>query len=53
MAPLAADRNTPQIAGDIRVGDVAAATLIYAGALVMRDAAGNVVQGKTATGLVG
>lgn len=53
MAPLTADRNTPEFAGDILVGDVAASTLIYAGALVMRDASGNIVEGQTATGLVG
>jgi hypothetical protein len=53
MTALTADRNTPEIAGAIRAGAIAASTLIYAGALVMRDASGNIVQGKTATGLVG
>ncbi|WP_300439393.1 hypothetical protein [uncultured Mameliella sp.] len=53
MAALTADRNTPRFEGDIRQGDVAASTLIYAGTLVMRDASGNLVEGQTATGLVG
>lgn len=53
MPALTADRNSPELAGDIKVGDVAASTKIYAGALLMRDASGNIVQGKTATGLVG
>ncbi|MBV6636421.1 MAG: hypothetical protein KI788_10995 [Mameliella sp.] len=53
MAALTADRNTPRFEGDIRQGDVAASTLIYAGALVMRDASGNLVEGQTATGLIG
>lgn len=53
MTALTRDRNTPRLTGDLRSGALAAAALIYAGALVMRDAAGNLVQGKTATGLVG
>lgn len=53
MAALTADRNTPRFEGDTRRGDVAASTLIYAGALVMRDASGNLVEGQAATGLVG
>jgi hypothetical protein len=53
MAALSADRNTPRFEGEVRRGDVAAATLIYAGAIVMRDAAGNLIEGQTATGLVG
>ncbi|WP_255564463.1 hypothetical protein [Mameliella sp. CS4] len=53
MAALTADRNTARFEGDIRQGDVAASTVIYAGALVMRDASGNLVEGQTATGLVG
>ncbi|WP_102226916.1 hypothetical protein [Acidimangrovimonas sediminis] len=53
MAALTKDRNTPRLTGDLRSGALAATTLIYAGALVMRDASGNLVQGKTATGLVG
>lgn len=53
MTALTSDRNTPRMEGDLRVGAVAAATLIFAGAIVMRDAAGNLTKGQTATGLVG
>ena len=49
--PLSKDRATPlrdlQLVGD----PVAAATTIYAGALVCVNAAGNAVPGSTATGL--
>lgn len=50
---LAQDRNTPAASGDLREGPVAAAQLIFAGALVCRNAAGFLVKGATATGLVG
>lgn len=53
MAALSADRNTPRASGEIKILDVAASTLIYGGAIVMRDASGNAVQGKTALGLRG
>lgn len=53
MAALTQDRNTARFEGDVRQGDVAASTLIYAGAMVMRDASGNLVEGQTDTGLVG
>ena len=53
MAALTQDRNTPRSEGEIRRGAVAAATLIYAGAMVMRNASGHLVKGQTATGLVG
>ncbi|MAU43383.1 MAG: hypothetical protein CMP09_00765 [Yangia sp.] len=53
MAALTQDRNTPRSEGDIRRGAVAAATLIYAGAMVMRNGSGHLVEGQTATGLVG
>lgn len=53
MAALTKDRNTPRADGDLRSGPVAAGTLIYAGALVMRDASGDLVEGQTAIGLVG
>lgn len=49
---LTADRNTPRREGDIIEGGAAAA-LIYAGALVMRNAAGYLTKGATATGSVG
>ncbi|SNS86821.1 hypothetical protein SAMN05421763_103279 [[Luteovulum] sphaeroides subsp. megalophilum] len=53
MTALAADRNTPAALGDLRRGDAAASVLIYAGALVMRDASGNITKGATATGAIG
>jgi hypothetical protein len=53
MAALTDDRMTPRREGDYRVEGVAAATVIYAGALVMRNAGGYLVKGQTATGLVG
>lgn len=52
MTALAADRNTVRMEGDLRIG-AAAATLIYAGSLVMRNSAGYVTKGATATGAVG
>ncbi|PWE29971.1 hypothetical protein DDZ14_16140 [Maritimibacter sp. 55A14] len=53
MAALTEGRNTPQALGDIRTGPVAAAALIFEGALVMRNAAGDLVPASTATGLMG
>lgn len=53
MAALSSDRNTPLSSGDLRSGAVAASQLIYAGAIVMRNAAGFLVKGSTATGLIG
>lgn len=53
MTALAADRNTPEHLGDIKKEALAASQLVYAGALVMRNAAGYLVKGATATGLVG
>jgi len=53
MTALTAGRNTPQIAGEIRNGRLAASTAVFAGSLLMRNAAGFVVKGATATGLVG
>ena len=50
---LSSDRNTPRAAGDLREGPVGAAQLIYAGAMVMLNAAGDLVKGATAVGLVG
>lgn len=51
--PLIADRNTPQYLGDIREQPVGAATNIFAGALVMRNAAGFIVRGAVAVGATG
>lgn len=53
MAALTEDRNTLQALGDMREGLMAATTTIFAGAIVMRDAAGHLTKGATATGLVG
>lgn len=53
MTALTADRNTPQALGTRRVGQVAASTEIFVGAMVMRNAAGFLVEGQTATGLIG
>lgn len=52
MTALAADRNTPQRAGDQFVYPVAAATKIYAGSIVMLNAAGDATKGATATGQI-
>ena len=53
MAALAADRNTPLKSGDLRVGQVGAATKIFKGALIMRNAAGYLIKGATAVGSFG
>lgn len=53
MTALAADRNTACLQGDIRHGGLAASVLVYAGAMVMRNAAGYLTKGATATGSVG
>lgn len=53
MAALTQDRNTPRALGDVWRGGVAASVVIFAGAIVMRNAAGYLTKGQTATGLVG
>jgi hypothetical protein len=53
MAALSKDRNTARAEGDLRSLGVAAAQLIYAGAMVMRNASGFAVKGTTALNLVG
>ena len=53
MTALTADRNTPRAEGDIKSLAVAATQLIYAGAIVMRNATGYGVKGATALNLVG
>jgi hypothetical protein len=50
---LTADRNTPRAEGDVKVLGVAAATTIYAGAIVMRNAAGYATKGAAALNLIG
>lgn len=51
MAALTEDRNTRRRAQQAFSDPVAADAVIYAGALVCLDAAGNAVPGSTATGL--
>lgn len=53
MVALTADRNTAVRQGDLRVGQVGAATKILKGALIMRNAAGFLIKGATATGSFG
>lgn len=50
---LSADRNTARAEGDLIVQGLAASVAVYAGALVMRNAAGYLTKGATATGSVG
>lgn len=52
MTALTKDRNTPRREGDEYNHPVAANAVIYAGALVVLDAARNAAPGSTATGLV-
>lgn len=52
MTALAADRNTPALQGDL-VKQGMAAVLVYAGALVVRDASGYLTKGTTTTGQIG
>lgn len=53
MTALSADKNTPQRTGERRSLLVAAATVIYAGAMVALNAAGNAVPVTTALNLKG
>lgn len=53
MAALTEDRNTKRRTGDIRSLPAAAAVLLYAGALIARDASGNATPGAVATTLRG
>jgi len=53
MTILTADRNTVVALGEILEQPVGAAVRIFAGALVMRNAAGFVIPGRTATGSFG
>lgn len=50
---LSADRNTPRSLGEIRNGAMAASVKIFGGGIVMRNAAGYLTKGATATGSVG
>ncbi|WP_292458242.1 hypothetical protein [Mesorhizobium sp.] len=53
MTALSQDRNTSQLVGTILSLGVAAATLIYSGSIVMRNATGYATKGATALGLTG
>jgi hypothetical protein len=53
MAPLTADRNTPRLEGDLRRGTLGASQSVFAGAILMRNASGDLIEGATATGAVG
>lgn len=53
MPALTAGRMTKRREGDIREEAVHGSTTIFTGAIVMRDADGYLVEGQTATGLVG
>lgn len=53
MTALTSDRNTRLRAGDIRVDGLAAAAKVFAGSLVMRNAAGYLTKGATATACTG
>jgi hypothetical protein len=50
---LAADRNTPEAVGIEREGLLGASQVIFAGALLMRNASGHLIKGATATGSFG
>jgi len=52
MTALTADRNTPRRDDEFYSRPVAVATEIFAGSLVVLNAAGNAVPASTATGLV-
>lgn len=51
MPALTQDRNTPQRFGDTFNHPVAASSVIFAGSMVVLNAAGDAVPGSTATGL--
>ncbi|MCU0902443.1 MAG: hypothetical protein MUE83_01030 [Tabrizicola sp.] len=53
MPPLTQDRNTPRAEGDERQGTLGANQAIFAGAILMRNAAGDLIEGATAVGSFG
>ena len=53
MVALTTERNTRARIGDLRVEPVAATVKIWIGSLIMRNAAGFLTKGATATGCVG
>lgn len=52
MVALTSERNTRLRLGDLRVEPVAAAVKIWGGSLIMRNAAGYLTKGATATNCV-
>ena len=53
MVALTTERNTRLRIGDCRVEQMAATVKIWSGSLIMRNAAGFLTKGATATGCVG
>ncbi|MGB3407086.1 MAG: hypothetical protein WBA67_06290 [Jannaschia sp.] len=53
MAALTAPRTTSELIGQTMTGPMAAAVSIFAGAMIMRNAAGNLVPATAAANLVG
>lgn len=53
MVALTTDRNTPEKAGMETSGLLAASQAIFAGAILMRNASGQLIKGATATGSFG
>lgn len=53
MAALTAGRDTPRRDTSVVRGRMAADTVFFAGALIMRNAAGDLIEGATATGMFG
>lgn len=53
MPPLTQDRNTPRAEGDDRTGTLGLNQSIFAGAILMRNAAGDLIEGATAVGSFG
>ena len=53
MAALTQERNTTQLRGETRVEPLAASVKVWKGSLLMRNAAGFVTRGATATGCIG
>lgn len=53
MVALTADRNTPELEPGEREGLLGASQTIFAGAILMRNASGHLIEGATATGSFG
>jgi hypothetical protein len=53
MTALIAGRNTPAKSGDNQVGALAASVKVFAGAMLMRNAAGNILPAVTGTAMIG